>query len=477
MARKNSATKTSQHARNQPTSVGQFQFISIQNPDHAKDRSVRRLARSHAVARGIEKKRKLEQKSGHNFRITSIADDVIQPVKKKEPAKAPASFPSSLLTPQATPFQTLAAESPRLQALLSHKNAQRTTEAVFSVSDELVLQSLGSTLRKNLDDEALLSAVMLTFAFSVSSGDIDKEFLGYQSDALSSIRQKMSSPEGATSESTLGAILLLAGIEARLGMPRQVQLHMGAIRQLLDVCTAKGVYLSDGIKRAIFWQDLNSSVMTGSKRVVDHTTFSELHWTRDPFSPNFFILPSGFQAISHLLDQEFIEVLKDVHAMKCIRDNSRIGKGDVVAMTRIDNHQASIQSRLASLQSSSPISECCRLAAYLCSTSLRCKIWPASTIPSHLSSRLLYKLQEVIDDPVWDGCPDFLAWMLHVGGAFALPGAIRSGYLVLLRLNNKTRVRGMHSSWPELFEILKQFIWSDIAFTSPVKTFWEESSS
>lgn len=54
---------------------------------------------------------------------------------------------------------------------------------------------------------------MLTFAFAVSSGGIDKECLDYQSDALSSIRQSMSSPERATSESTLGAILLLAGID------------------------------------------------------------------------------------------------------------------------------------------------------------------------------------------------------------------------------------------------------------------------
>jgi hypothetical protein len=120
---------------------------------------------------------------------------------------------------------------------------------------------------------------MLTFAFAVTAGSIDRECLGYQSEALSSIRKRMSSPAGATSESTLGAILLLAGIEvcinfslmspnlaamqpqkadlfmiqARLGMPRQVQLHMGAIQQLLNVCRARGVYLSDGIKRAIFW--------------------------------------------------------------------------------------------------------------------------------------------------------------------------------------------------------------------------------
>jgi hypothetical protein len=36
-------------------------------------------------------------------------------------------------------------------------------------------------------------------------------------------------------------------------MTRQVQLHMGAVQQLLDICRTKGVYLTGGIKRAIFW--------------------------------------------------------------------------------------------------------------------------------------------------------------------------------------------------------------------------------
>jgi hypothetical protein len=50
-------------------------------------------------------------------------------------------------------------------------------------------------------------------------------------------------------------------------------------------------------------------------------------------------------------------------------------------MARIDNHQASIQSRLVSLPASSNIPDCCHLAAYLCSTMLRCKKWRSSTIP------------------------------------------------------------------------------------------------
>ncbi|KAE9370938.1 putative N-ethylmaleimide reductase [Stipitochalara longipes BDJ] len=465
MARDNGGNKSPlPEACNELGLSSQFQFISVQNPDDAKDRAMRRLARSHAVARGLENKRKLQQKSGHNFRVLSLKDAPARPASKNKRKPTLVTLPRSLSVGVPGPFQMLAAESPRLRALHSDYKAQ---QAVFSVSDELVLQNFRSVLRGGLDDHALLSAVMLTFAFAVTPGGIDRECLGYQSEALSSIRQRMNSPDKATSESTLGTILLLAGIEARLGMPHQVQLHMGAIQQLLDLCRAKGVYLSDGIKRAIFWQDLNSSVMTGSRRVVDHTTFSELQWRRDPFSPSFFILPPGFQAQSDLLGEEFVEVLKDVYALRCIRESNLFSSDDVISMMHIDNHQASIQSRLVRLPSGSSVSECCRLAAYLCSVMLRCKVWPASTIPSHLSFQLLCKLQQANDDLVWDDRPGLLAWLLHIGGAFAPMGTTRSEYVVLLHLNRSTRFRGLYTSWPDLLETLKQFIWSERAFMSP----------
>jgi hypothetical protein len=136
--------------------------------------------------------------------------------------------------------------------------------------------------------------------------------------------------------------------------------------------------------------DLNCSVMSGSSRIVDHTTFSELQWKRDPFSPNFFILPPGFRAHSYLLSEEFVEVIKDVFALQCIRDSALFGIEDVISMAHIDNHQASIQSRLVRLPDSSSISACCHLGAYLCSTMLRCKIWRTSTIPVSQNMRLFF---------------------------------------------------------------------------------------
>jgi hypothetical protein len=58
-----------------------------------------------------------------------------------------------------------------------------------------------------------MNAVMLSLAFAVTGGSINQECLGYQGQAISHIREKMSSLDEATSESTIGAILLLAGVE------------------------------------------------------------------------------------------------------------------------------------------------------------------------------------------------------------------------------------------------------------------------
>ncbi|KAJ9483853.1 hypothetical protein VN97_g9532 [Penicillium thymicola] len=448
----------------------EFLFIPIKNPN---DRTTR-LARSHAVAHGLRNKRKLQQSSGHNFHVVCPANNKSQPASKAKQDKALIVSPVSLAVGFSDPLQMMAAESPILRVLLKEK-FQQPTEPDFSVADELVLQNFRSVLRKGLDDNALLSAVMLTFLFTVTAGMSSRVCLEYQNKALSSIRQRMSSPDKAATESTIGAILLLAGIEVRLGMPRQVQLHMEAIQQILDVCQRKRVYLSDDIKRAIFWSDLNGSVTTGSSRVVDHTTFSELQWRRDPSQLNFFILPPGFQSRSYLLGQDFVEILKDVCALQCIRDTEILDEEEAMPMAHIDNHQASIQSRLVSLPVCSPISECCHQAAYLCSTMLRCKIWRTSTIPSHLSLQLLCKIQSAINSPVWDDSLDLLAWLLHIGGAFAPTGSTREGYLQLLHLNH-SRLRWLYTSWPELLLILKQFIWSDKAFLSQVKAFWEENS-
>lgn len=183
-------------------------------------------------------------------------------------------------------------------------------------------------------------------------------------------------------------------------MPLQVQVHMNAIHELIEICRRSGVVLSDNIKRAIFWlassiekssifsdasnrQDLNAAALTGSIRVADHRTFPELQWSRGPSDPS--ALPLGFQRLSDHLSSEFTDVLRDIFALQCIRDSEFFDKEGTMSMAHIDNHQASIQSRLIGLPPCSAMAQCCHLGAYLCSAMLRCKLWRTSTTPVSIS--------------------------------------------------------------------------------------------
>jgi len=88
-------------------------------------------------------------------------------------------------------------------------------EPVFTVTQDPCSPSLVQDLRIGLDDPALLNALMLTLAFAANGGDANAECLGYKGKAISHINQKIKFPEMNATDSTILAILLLVGIEAR----------------------------------------------------------------------------------------------------------------------------------------------------------------------------------------------------------------------------------------------------------------------
>lgn len=128
-------------------------------------------------------------------------------------------------------------------------------------------------------------------------------------------------------------------------------------------------------------QDLNSSILTGSSRIASHTTFPELRWARSKSPPGSLHLPPGFQSRAHLLTPELTEVFEDVQALQHIREAPGFTGDYAELMAGINNHMASIQSRLAGLSDLSPVQECCRLAAYMSSAMLCCTICCALVIP------------------------------------------------------------------------------------------------
>ncbi|KXJ86275.1 hypothetical protein Micbo1qcDRAFT_153127 [Microdochium bolleyi] len=301
-------------------------------------------------------------------------------------------------------------------------------------------------MRTSLDDAALRSAVMLTASFA-AAGRLDRESLEHQSHTLRVLSARVQSADMAASEPTLAAMLLLAGIE-----------------------------------------DLNASTMTGSARIVDHDTFEELRWSRGATGfPSIFVLPEGFQEISHLLSDDLIEALKDIHAFQRIRDSDLFPTATVVSPMQIDNHQASIQSRLSGRPDhrtrESPLQECCRIAAYLCCAMLRCPMWRTSGAPAYLASQLLQCLQSCRSEPIWFHNPEIFAWLLYIGGAFSPSDSeLRSEFVNDLCRSVVapcaiTRRSTSFCSWPETVRFLKRYIWSDKAYTSYVEHFWHDIKS
>lgn len=143
--------------------------------------------------------------------------------------------------------------------------------------------------------------------------------------------------------------------------------------------------------------------------------------------------PSLFDAIldhTHQVRQElpfgFVSHEDVIHhdTLLCIKEI--IGLQKMVAMNSIqpvavDNIRASIVSRLVVLPQASenlgPVSECCRLAAYvvchLCCKEARAHAY----VPVSLSEKLAQVLHDTIRDEAWNLRHDLLLWLVFVGAS------------------------------------------------------------
>lgn len=83
------------------------------------------------------------------------------------------------------------------------------------MGDGLPFHDFQSVFRSGLDDPALGNAVMLSLVFASANSSITPEGLRYRGQTLYFIRQKMANRAEAAAMSTIGAILLLAGVEVR----------------------------------------------------------------------------------------------------------------------------------------------------------------------------------------------------------------------------------------------------------------------
>jgi hypothetical protein len=73
------------------------------------------------VKRALENKRKRQQASKENFRVTTSRDQSARVISKKSCIRTPTASPYSLSAGALDPFDTLAVDSSRLQMLLGDR--------------------------------------------------------------------------------------------------------------------------------------------------------------------------------------------------------------------------------------------------------------------------------------------------------------------------------------------------------------------
>ena len=205
-----------------------FRFVSIANPQEAQGRSFQRAVRSHAVKQGLQTKRRKERAASQHFRPVHGT--------KEKSTQTEAHIPSSLLTlsalrlgPEEPPYYVklralldsgepllrLSLELGLITLLQTADKAKQALEPVFSVGDDVAFQSFRSVFRTSLHDPALLNATLLTATLANTDGPLNGDCLQYQTETIKTVRQRVGIIDDATITSTLGAILLLAGVEVQ----------------------------------------------------------------------------------------------------------------------------------------------------------------------------------------------------------------------------------------------------------------------
>jgi hypothetical protein len=86
-------------------------------------------------------------------------------------------------------------------------------EPVCNLTETTPHQSFPIIYRRGFSDPGLLNAIMLALSFAANDCQIDRESLAYKTNAISYINQQIGGALDGCVASTIGAILLIVGVE------------------------------------------------------------------------------------------------------------------------------------------------------------------------------------------------------------------------------------------------------------------------
>lgn len=98
-------------------------------------------------------------------------------------------------------------------ALTEEALARQAGEPVINFNSKMGFQGLHTVFRSSIADPALFNAILLTLTFAVNNDATSAKFLTYKGETLRWINERLQDPESCAAPATIGAILLLIGVE------------------------------------------------------------------------------------------------------------------------------------------------------------------------------------------------------------------------------------------------------------------------
>jgi hypothetical protein len=214
--------------------------------------------------------------------------------------------------------------------------------------------------------------------------------------------------------------------------------------------------------------------LLGSQRFFSLKTFTTLRLLGSISRPKN-VLPPGFIRTIHMLDNDLIEIIRDICDFQEIIESQDKSNITLQRLKVFNDRKASIEYRLASLDMGPCLdgrSECCRLAVYLFSSATFPPMFGPPALAIVLSSQLAHALAQTDLTKLWDEDMGILLWLSFIGASHWEPSSTFSIYtnvlsILLLRMGNITQ------TWEGTMSMLKEFLWSETVFEIPSRAIWE----
>ncbi|KAK4945571.1 hypothetical protein LTR10_015190 [Elasticomyces elasticus] len=290
------------------------------------------------------------------------------------------------------------------------------TEPLFTAEHQsLDLMNL-SIFPDLLESQAFLSALVYSMIRSDNTSESINESLHFKGRAIEYLQDDLHKNGSAHWTLAICTILVLCGVARRSGEISEYTAHAEGLDRLVRLCHSSQVQLPADVLRAVLWLGLTGAGILGHKRRFCEADFPALFNSDiDIISSPGDTLPYGFAFHVDMIHHDLLPCVQRVKGLQ-----TAIATGSLEPI-EADNVRASIISSLVSLQQAcqafGPISEGCRVAAYIVCDAAINGPGQSSFVGWRLSGSLIQLLAETSGSEIWAYRRDLLLWLVLIGAS------------------------------------------------------------